>query len=226
MLKGLIFTLFPTLLQLTAVSQSLPMETTVKLIALSPISSATLQPGAKVQFRVSRNVIVSGSVVIPAGTAVEAVVRSVNHASKEHHRNGDVRLQLQDIDSGGYRIRLTMDDNFAPVNAMHRHSKFRDVAEAAAAGALVIALAPIVIPMGVAMTTSTGKPKGDELELTPCFHAEVFVRSARMLSGAPTQPSLAAADMGAVGLCADSTESLKFDGPFLDAVSQKRLRID
>jgi hypothetical protein len=200
----------------------------VKLVALDPISSATLKPGMIVRFRVWREVVVNGSTVIPAGTEVGAFVRSVSRGSKEHHRDGSVRLRLQPVDSGGYHINLTMNDDFAPENIKHRRrSKIADVVETAAAGVGVVALAPIVIPMGIAMSTSSGRPAGNDLELKPCFHAEVYVRSARMLSGVQSQLSTAAGTAGDRGVCAGSTESLEFDGAFLDAMDgEHQLRID
>ena len=98
-------------------TQAPPPGTTVKLVALDPISSATLKPGMIVRFRVWREVVVNGSTVIPAGTEVGAFVRSVSRGSKEHHRDGSVRLRLQPVDSGGYHITVSYTHLTLPTKA-------------------------------------------------------------------------------------------------------------
>jgi hypothetical protein len=206
--------------------QAPPPGTTVKLVALEPISSATLKPGMIVQFRVWRDVVVNGSTVITAGTGIEATVRSVQRASREHHRDGKVRLTLQEIDSSGYHIKLTMNDDFAPMNIKHRRaSKIKGVAETAAAGAILIALAPISFPWVIGMSGSSTKPTGDELGLKPCFHADVYIRSAQTLSK-NQGPSATPRATNDLPVCAGSTESMQYDGSFLYAVADKRLGID
>jgi hypothetical protein len=203
-----------------------PPGTTVKLVAIEEMSSATLGKGSRVHFRVWQDVKVDGEVILLAGTPVDAVVTEVRPGSKDRHRDGSIHLRLLDIDTAGYRIRLTMNDDFAPENIKHRHSEAaRNVVETIAGGALVIALAPLVIPMGILMNTSSHKPMGDELELKPCFHANVYVRSARRLSGARIGGrALTPEARGAE--CVDSREALEFDGAFLEAVNRGALRVD
>ncbi|HWG20159.1 MAG TPA: hypothetical protein VG225_06480 [Terracidiphilus sp.] len=203
-----------------------PPGTTVKLVAIEEVSSATLKRGSSVHFQVWRDVMMDGQVMLPAGTPIDAVVTDVRTASQKRHRDGSIRLRLQDIDAAGYRIRLTMNDDFAPENIKHRNAEAaRNVGETIEGSVLVIALAPVVIPMGIAMNTSTHKPKGDELALMPCFHAEVYVRFAQRLTAAQIRGQ-ALTPGPKLAECVDSRESLEFDGAFLEAVNQGRLRVD
>jgi len=206
-------------------SPEMPPGTTVTLVSLEEISSATLSEGLKVRFGVSRDVVVNGNVTLPAGTPIDAVVTRVRRASKEHHRNGSVGLRLHDIDAGGYRIRLTMNDDFAPDNIKHRRSKLKDIVEMGGETVVVTALAPIVIPMGIAMTTSDKKRIGEDLVLKPCFHAEVYVRSAKRVKQAYAA-QLPSAHTQEVGVCVGSTESQNFDGESLRALNEGSLKVD
>jgi hypothetical protein len=222
---GLACLMFSALLAGKPNGNPIPPGTTVKLVALDPVSSATLKRGSRVRFRVWRDVVVHDSVMIPAGTAIDAIVSKVHPASKELHRVGSIRLRLDDLNAGGYRIRLTHNDDFAPVNIKHRHSMARKVSENIGLGAAFVALSPILIPMGLAMTESGGKPNGVDVVLKPCFHAEVYVRSAMRIRSLQAGPLASAVGSGG-SECANSSESLEFDEAFLEAITSEWLRID
>jgi len=208
----------------TQVSRTPPQGIQVTLVSLDTLSTATLKAGATVHFLVWRDANVEGDIVLHAGTPIEATVTKVQPASRQHHRDGRFELRLSDVETDGLRVHLTFDDDYAPGKIQHRKSKARVIAENAGLITSFVALSPFFIPMALAITDST-KPAGDDLTLKPCFHANVYVKSIKpsptgggQTPGAYPGPS--------ASHCANSKETIEFDGAFLEAANRGDMKID
>jgi hypothetical protein len=82
--------------------------TQVELSTLDSLSAADATLGEPVRFAVTRDVVVNGATVFPAGMAVNGTITKVRYGSYRTNRGDELNIRLTDLEPGKLiKLRLT-----------------------------------------------------------------------------------------------------------------------
>lgn len=203
--------------------------TPLRLVARDSISTATLRVGSELRFAVADDVLIRGIRVIAAGTPLLATVTHLTAGSKKHHRDGRIKIRIQDVEVGkGVRIRFSGSPHLAPENLnRHRGPKAADVFRWILLAPLVVLDLPLLVLMGIAMSGEGGKPSGDDLNLSPCFHVTVYAASAKTVKASQLPGNAGSKSLSGQNMCSDSPDATsKWDRSLRFAAASGRFQIE
>jgi hypothetical protein len=164
-----------------AVAQNIPAGTSVTIRISSAINSGTAQAGQPFEGSLTRNLVVGGKTIAPAGSQVHG---KVTHAksSGRLHAPGQLSLRLTSIRTNGHSIAVSSSAYHA-VGKSHAKSNVTKIGGGAAAGALIGAVAgggkgaAIGTVVGAGAGTGVAAATGKQEAVIPAEHAITFTIS-------------------------------------------------
>jgi len=146
----------------------------VPIEAVQEITSKTAHPGDRVPLRVTRDLVADGMTVLPEGSILYGRVTEANPAGKNCH-DGRLHWKLEIMPlASGQKIRTRFVPDYIPAGGPipdrvslpsggHKigHGGIK-VAEMSGLTVFVVALSPLLIPMGIAMSEPCRGSQGDE----------------------------------------------------------------
>jgi len=176
-LSALCICLSPLLVAQQATSTgtiTVPKDTKFELVALDRITSDSATTGSEVQFAISKDVVVDGRTVLPAGTPVTGILTKVVKA-KPAKRDGELRVRIKAVTiSKNFGLALTNSD---PHYRQTPREKFKEGATNTLEFIGGIVLLPLDLPMAIAMTNGGHNPIGKDAVLPRCYSVTYWVRT-------------------------------------------------
>jgi hypothetical protein len=172
---------------------AVPKGTSIVLISLDWISSQTETLGTKVRFVVVRDVVINGTVIVPAGHEVNGVVTRVKGWSAPESQTGKLTIRINPIAIGNTRLRLTSSEP-DPGNV------FQKTRDAVYGTGLCVIFLPLCVAIK-AMAHSDSRDERGSASLRSCVPMEFWVKSSTTIPA--TQISQAPPDQmtGASSAC-------------------------
>jgi hypothetical protein len=161
-----------------AIAQTIPAGTPITVRIGSEISSGSAQVGQGFEGSLSRNLVVGGKTVAPAGSAVRGKV-TLAKSSGRLHAPGQLSIRLTSIHANGHSIPVTS-SAYRVTGKSHTKSNATKIGGGAAAGAIIGALAgggkgaAIGTVAGAGAGTGVAAATGKQEAVIPAEHAVTF----------------------------------------------------
>ena len=144
----------------------------IDLVALDPVSSATSKVGSEIHFRVSQDVVVQGTVVIPAGAILTGTIENVTIASKKRNRDGLVKIRINALRAAnGQTLRFTG-------KSQQQRIAEKQSREDTVVDFLLLPLfgviCPFILLMAIGMWNEGNASTGNDVDLAPCFRVSAY----------------------------------------------------
>jgi hypothetical protein len=146
--------------------------TEINIVTLDPISSKTTKAGSKIRFRVLQDLTVQNLPIIRAGTLLTGTVTRVTIASKKHHRDGQIRIRLDNLITGsGQVVRLT---GVSPEDLLARKENRKDSVKLLLLLPVIAPIIPYLALMAIGMWNEGGPTSVGDVELAPCVYVRAY----------------------------------------------------
>jgi hypothetical protein len=158
---------------------TVPKDTRIEIVALDRITSESAMTGSEVRFAISKDVVVDGRTVLPAGTPVTGILTKVVKA-KSPKQVGKLQVRIRAVAVGNnWKLPLTSSD---PSSRETPREKFNDGAINTLEVIGGIVLLPLELPMAIAINPGgrgIGRPA--DAVLPRCYGESYWVRADTIL---------------------------------------------